>query len=150
MAEIDAKIKKTRKALRRIGYVAEHVSAQEFCDYMTGEIFSDDPTTVDDVLGNEFIMIHEIAEISELKKLGRTISKRIIVDSSKATIYEAHFTAMELELSYALFKKDYFWIRVRLKQHKDSVLDDDPNLPEALRPREGAILAKFSNLEKLT
>lgn len=83
-------------------------------DYMTGEIFSDDPTTLDDVLGNEYLMVHETAEISELKKMGRQIDKRVIVGSPKTVIYDAHFTAMELELDYALFKKDYFWVKIRL------------------------------------
>ncbi|MFQ6003113.1 MAG: hypothetical protein ACE5KJ_05140, partial [Candidatus Zixiibacteriota bacterium] len=81
--------------------------------------------------------------MSELKKMGRTINKRTIMESPKKMIYEAHFTAMEYELSYALFKKDYWWIRTRLEQHK-LVLADDPNLPEKLRPRGKAILERFS------
>jgi hypothetical protein len=93
-------------------------------------------------------MVHELAEISELKKMGRKIDKRVIVDSPKTVIYKAHFKAMELELQYAMFKKDYFWVKVRLKQHKESVLEDDPNLPESLRPRGEEILHKFSNLVK--
>jgi len=42
--------------------------------------------------------------------MGRHIDKRVIVDSPKTVIYEAHFRAMELELEYALFRKDYFYI----------------------------------------
>ena len=146
--EINAKIKKTKRAVEQIDYVAEDVSAKEFYDYMTGEIFSEDTTTLKDVLGNEFLMVHELSEMSELKKMGRKIDKRIIVDSPKTVIYEAHFKAMELELQYALFKKDYFWVKVRLKQHKESVLEDDPNLPESLRQRGEEIFHKFSNLVK--
>jgi hypothetical protein len=144
--EINEKIKRAREALKSIDYVTENVSAQEFHDYMTGEIFSEDPTTLADVLGNEYIMVHELAEISELKKMGRHIDKRVIVDSPKTVIYEAHFNAIELELNYALFKSDYYWVKVRLKQHRESVLEDDPNLPEMLRPRGEEILKKFSAL----
>jgi hypothetical protein len=146
--EISAKIKKTKRAVEQIDYVAEDVSAKEFYDYMTGEIFSEDTTTLQDVLGNEFLMVHELSEMSELKKMGRIIDKQVIVDSPKTVIYEAHFKAMELELEYALFKKDYFWVKFRLKQHKESVLEDDPNLPESLRPRGEEIFHKFSNLVK--
>jgi len=146
--EISAKIKKTKRAVEQIDYVAEDVSAKEFYDYMTGEIFSEDTTTLQDVLGNEFLMVHELSEMSELKKMGRIIDKQVIVDSPKIVIYEAHFKAMELELEYALFKKDYFWVKFRLKQHKESVLEDDPNLPESLRPRGEEIFHKFSNLVK--
>jgi hypothetical protein len=146
--EINEKVKRAKEALKSIGYVAEDVSAQEFHDYMTGEIFSEDTTTLQDVLGNDFLMVHELSEMSELKKMGRIIDKRVIVDSPKTVIYEAHFKAMELELQYALFKKDYFWAKFRLKQHKESVLEDDPNLPESLRPRGEEMLHKFTNLVK--
>jgi hypothetical protein len=146
--EISAKIRKAKKSLKKLDYVAKNISIREFYDYMTGEIFSEDATTLKDVLGNEFLMIHELSEMSELKKMGRTIDKRVIVDSSKTEIYKAHFKAMELELECAVFKKDYFWAKVRLKQHKESVLEDDPNLPELLRPKAKEIFHRFNNLVK--
>jgi hypothetical protein len=65
--QIDTRIKKAKKALKQFGYDPTYVSAKEFYDYMTGEIFSDDPTTLRDVLGNEYIMIHELVEIGELE-----------------------------------------------------------------------------------
>jgi hypothetical protein len=40
LSEIQNKIKTTGKALRSVGYKVKEVSAQEFYDYMTGEIFS--------------------------------------------------------------------------------------------------------------
>jgi hypothetical protein len=76
--------------------------------------------------------------------MGARISKRVIVGSSKTMIYTAHFTAMETELNYALFKGDTFWAKFRLNQHKTSVLeDDDPNLPKEMRHRPEEILKKF-------
>jgi len=144
--EVSAKIREAKKALKQIGYEAMHVSAKEFYDYMTGEIFSENTTTLLDVLGNGFLMIHELAEISELKRMGRIIDKRAIADSPKAAIYRAHFKAMELELQYAMLKKDYFWAKIRLKQHKESVLEDDPNLPESLKPLGEEIFNKFKDL----
>jgi hypothetical protein len=146
--EIEARIRRANRELRKIDYVAYNVSAREFYDYMTGEIFSDDPTTLKDVLGNEFLMVHELSEMSELKRMGRVIDKRVIVDSPKTVIYEAHFKAMELELEYAIYKKDYYWAKFRLRQHRESVLEDDPNLPEQLRPRGEEIFHKFTNLIK--
>ena len=144
--EIRSKIGVAKRDLKRVGYIATDVSPQEFFDYMTGDIFSEDHTTLRDVLGNEYIMVHELVEISELKKMGRTINKRVIVDSPKTTIYTAHFTAMETELSYSLQKGDTYWAKWRLKSHKNSVLDADPNLPEEMRPRAEEIFKKFSKL----
>ena len=144
--EIKAKIAAVREVLKRFGYAKVNVSSREFYDWMTGEIFSDDPTTLRDVLGNEYIMVHELVEISELKKMGRTIDKRAIIDSPKMAIYDAHLTAMETELKYALYKGDTYWAKIRLRQHKESVLNDDPNLPEKLRPRAEKIYEKYRRL----
>jgi hypothetical protein len=143
LSEIDNKIEATKKALRSISYTVKEVSAQEFYDYVTGEIFSEDTTTLDDVLGNEYLMAHELVEINELKQMGRTIDKRVIVDSPKTVIYDAHLTAMETELDYALYKRDHFWVKIRLRQHKGSLLDDDPNLPDEMRPRAEKLFEEF-------
>jgi len=146
--EIHSRISKGREALKEFGYDSVDVSAEEFYDYMTGEIFSDDPTTLRDVLGNEYIMIHELVEISELKNLGRKIDKRVIMETPKIPFYAAHLNAMETELRYALHKRDTYWMKIRLRQHKESVLDDDPNLPEELRPRAEKIYEKYRRLAK--
>jgi hypothetical protein len=105
LSEIDAKVVKAKEALKQFGYDRIDASAREFYDWMTGEIFSDDPTTLRDVLGNEYLMVHELVEMSELKKMGRTIDKRVIVNSPKTAIYNAHLTAMDTELKYALHKR---------------------------------------------
>ena len=76
--EIENKIKAARKALKSIGYVVGELSTQEFSDFMAGEIFSEDATALSDVLENEYLMIHEVVEISELKKMGKRIDKRVI------------------------------------------------------------------------
>ena len=146
--EIDVKIRQAREALKQFGHGSLDVSAGEFYDYMTGEIFSDDPTTLRDVLGNEYIMIHELVEIGELKKTGRKIDKHVIMETPKVPFYAAHFSAIETELKYALYKGDTYWAKIRLKQHKESVLDDDPNLPKELRPRAEKMYKEYCQLAK--
>jgi hypothetical protein len=148
LSEIDSRISEAREALKEFGFYPVDVSAREFYDYMTGEIFSDDPTTLQDVLNNEYIMIHELVEISELKKIGRKIDKHVIMETPKIPFYTAHFNAMETELKYALYKRDTYWAKIRLRGHKESVVDDDPNLPEELRPRAREIYEKYRRLAK--
>jgi hypothetical protein len=147
-SEIDGKIRKAKEALEQLGYHLFDISAKEFYDYMTGEIFSDDPTTLQDVLNNEYIMIHELVEISELKKIGGKIDKHLIKETPKIPFYTAHFNAMEIELKYALHRRDTYWTKIRLRQHKESVVDDDPNLPEELQPRAREIYEKYGRLAK--
>jgi hypothetical protein len=146
--EIDSRISEAKEALKDFGYNPVDVSAREFYDYMTAEIFSDDPTTLQDVLNNEYIMIHELVEISELKKQGRRIDKHVAIVTPKIPFYTAHFNAMETELQYALHKRDTYWAKIRLRQHKESVLDSDPNLPGDLRPRAEEIYEKYRGLAK--
>jgi hypothetical protein len=148
--EIEIRISEATKALKKFGYDAADVSANEFYDYMTGEIFSNDPTTLRDVLNNEYIMIHELAEISELKRIGRKIDKHVIMETPKIPFYTAHFNAMETELKYALYKRDTYWAKIRLQQHKESVVDDDPNLPKELLPRAKEIYEKYRKIAKET
>lgn len=145
--EIYAKIQTTVKIVEDLGYEAKEVSAQEFYDWMTGEIFSEDITTLRDVLGSEYLMVHELVEISELKKMGLKIHKRVIVESPKEVIYKAHFFAQEFEMDYALRKKDYFYVKLRLRAHKN-VLYDDSNLPDNLIPIAQKIYDKFLQIEK--
>jgi len=144
--EIDAKIARAKEALGQFGYGYTDVSAREFYVWMTAEIFSADTTTFRDVLGNEYLMIHELVEISKLKRMGRSIDKRVIVNSPRTMIYDAHLAAMEMELKYVLNKGDTYWAKIRLRQHKESVLDDDPNVPEELRPRATKIFKKYREL----
>jgi hypothetical protein len=146
--EIDSRISGAAAALKKVGYYPADVSAKEFFDYMMGPIFSDDPTTLRDVLGNEYIMIHELVEISELKKIGRKINKHTIMETPKIPFYKAHLNAMETELKYALYRRDTFWAKVRLREHKESVVDDDPNLPEELRLKAKEIYEKYRQLAK--
>ncbi|MFP3985897.1 MAG: hypothetical protein ACLFU9_08065 [Candidatus Bathyarchaeia archaeon] len=146
LEEIAAKIRETQQAFKRLNYSWAKISAKEFYDYMTGEIFSEDTTTLQDVLGNEFLMVHELAEMSELKKTGRKINEHTLAETPKKHVYTAHFSALEQELNYALLKKDTFYAKIRLTQHKESVLDTDPNLPEELRPRAERILEKYRKL----
>ena len=116
--EIDSRISEAKDALKEFGYDPADVSAREFYDYMTGEIFSDDPTTLQDVLYNKYTLIHELVEIGELKKQGRKIDKHVIMDTPKIPFNTAHFNAMETELQYALHKRDTYWAKIRLHQHK--------------------------------
>ncbi len=146
LGRIEAKIREAKEALRQIRYPTENISAKEFYDYMTGETYSGDTTTLQDILGNEFLMVHELVEMSELKKMGKQINKRTLIETPKTLIYTAHFEALEQELNYALVKRDTFYVKIRLKQHKESVLDDDPNLPEKLKPRAEKILKKYRKL----
>lgn len=138
---INKKLRDAIKILKELGYESQHLSPKEFYDYMTGETPTGDTITIVDVLGNDFLIIHEVVEISELKKMGIPIHRRTIM-MFHPKVYEAHFTATEYELYYALDKKDYDWLKARIN-HAKSWLEDD-YLPQHLVPRCKAIIKRFS------
>lgn len=133
--------------MSKLGYGCGSISPQEFYDYMTGETPTGDTTTLKDVLKNEFLMVHEFVEISELKKMNIPINKWTIM-KFYPNVYEAHFTALDYEVTYALNKKGHEWIRKRLKDFASQL--DDPYLPlefnhlkQKMAPKCALIMKKF-------
>jgi len=136
-----AKLKAASDTLKEPGYESQSISPREFYDYMTGETPSGDTITIVDVLASEYLMIHEVVEISELKKVSIPINRRTVM-MFLPRVYEAHYVAIEYELNYALARKDYAWLKVRTN-HAKSWLEDE-HMPQRLVPRCRAIIKKFS------
>ena len=136
-------LRKATKTLKELGYESQNISPREFYDYMTGETPTGDAIIIVDVLNNVFLMIHEVVEISELKKMRIPINKRTVV-MFHPKVYEAHYTATEYELDHALNEKNYDWLKVRVNNAK-SWLEDD-SMPPHLVPRCKAIIEKFSEV----
>jgi hypothetical protein len=140
-----ARMKEATLTLKQMRYECRKISPKEFYDYMTGETPTGDTITVFDVLRNKYLMIHEIVEISELKKLGIPINKDTVM-RFHTQVYEAHFTAMEWELTYASSKKNYTWVKTRVALGK-SWLEDDL-MPKHLVPTCEAFMKKFSEIPR--
>jgi hypothetical protein len=72
---------------------------------MTGETPTGDLITLTDVLNNEFLMVHEVVEISELKKRSIPINKTIMRFYTE--FIKFILRALNYELTYALNKQHY-------------------------------------------
>ncbi|MEM2850111.1 MAG: hypothetical protein QXI36_07555 [Candidatus Bathyarchaeia archaeon] len=136
------KMKEAVEIVRSLGYECEDISPREFYDYMTGETVSGDRITLKEVLHSDFLILHEVVEMSELKKKGITIDDKTVVNCHPETIYEAHFTAVKYEVKHALNKGDLAYVEMRLKHVREWL--DDENIPEKLVPRLKSILEKLS------
>lgn len=130
---IEEKLEEAIKTLKTNNYDTTSITPTEFYNYMTGEIFSEDETTINDVLASLNLMIHEVIEINELKKQGKTIDKQVIIDSPRELIYKVHLKAMEYELDYLQKQGETKLLKKRLHAHY-KVLTTDPNLPEDMKP----------------
>jgi hypothetical protein len=140
--KIILKLKEATEKLREMEYESQNISPREFYYYMTGETPTGDIITILDVLENDFLMIHEVVEISELKKFGISINKQTVMMTFPNPINDAHYTAIKYELGYALSSKNCDWLKIRMKHAKSWLEDED--LPQHLIPRYKAVIEKFS------
>lgn len=123
-----------------LGYVCENILPKEFYDYIMGETYTCDKIALDDVLGGDFLMLHEVMEISELKKKGVRINGMTSMICDRAVIYEAHLTATGYEIKYAFSRGDLAWIKLRLSHAREWLKDE--NLPESLVERLKSIISE--------
>ena len=139
--KITAEVKEASRKLKTMGYQSYSISSREFYDYMTGETPTGDTITILDVLDNEFLMMHEVVEISELKSQGIPIDKQTVM-KSHPKVYENHYKATEYELDYALDKGNYDWVGIRIGHAKSWL--EDPDLSPHLIQRCKTIITKLS------
>ncbi len=69
LVEIQKKINLFRTLLLKNSYLIEEIYTQELIDYFEGEAPSGDTITLDNVLQSKWLLIHEIIELNELKKM---------------------------------------------------------------------------------
>ncbi|UCE29157.1 MAG: hypothetical protein JSV85_07910 [Candidatus Bathyarchaeota archaeon] len=131
--------------LKRMEYVCHSISPREFYDYMTGETLTGDTITIVDVLDNEFLMIHEAVEISELKRQGIPINKQTVM-TSRPRVYESHYKATDYELEYALSKGNHGWLKTRVAHAKSRL--EDLDMPPHLIKKCQALITKFSKAQQ--
>jgi len=147
LERIRARINEISEILKENGYEPEKISEEEFYQYLTGETPYKEKYTLEDVLKDNFLMLHEVVEISELKRMGIPVNKRTVIEfHSKA--YEAHLTATDVELSYAFKVKNFSWIRTRLEHLR--TWEEDELLPPDLLPKVRQLLRKYAFFSNFT
>lgn len=143
LVSIQRKIDFFRTLLMENNYPIEEIYTQELVDYFEGEAPSGDTVTLDKVLLSKWLLIHEIIELNELKKMGFKISGSLLFSESEK-VFHAHLTATEWELDLAFEAKDFSWIATRLI-HVKSWLEDSSLSKESIN-RCKAMLVKYSSI----
>jgi len=121
---IEYRLAQVFEVLRELEVAHNKCTAKQLYDYLTGETFSGEKNILREVIGNEYLLIHEALELSELIEQGVEIDNRTLMEAPKEKIYEAHLNAMSLELEYALLLEDYYWLKHRLGHHEKVVKED--------------------------
>jgi hypothetical protein len=139
---IEFRLNQVIELLNEIEYELNTCTPQELYDYLTADNFKDSKITFRDRVGNEYLLLHSIIEISELKEAGIEINKKTIKNTPKETLYEAHLKAAEYELGYSMILEDFYWLKHRLAQLEHDIKSDD-HFPESLKERALEIYDSF-------
>jgi len=139
---IDNRLRECAKLLKGLGYKSESVSSKEFYEYLTWKAYLDDAVAIPNAdLSNDYFVVHELVEISELKKMDIPIDKDTVVKHFICAVFEAHYVATEYELNYAVSKRDFDWVKRRLKDVRYWLEDD--HIPKHMINRFEEIITRF-------
>jgi hypothetical protein len=145
---IEFRLNQVIELLNEFEYKINACTSRELYDYLTAEKFKDSTITFRDRLGNEYLLLHSIIEISELKDAGVEINTRTIVDTNKEVLYGAHLKAIDYELGYSLILEDFYWLKHRLA-HLSNDIETDEYMPENLKTRALETLNSFTEYKNI-
>ncbi|MBD3191261.1 MAG: hypothetical protein GF308_11485 [Candidatus Heimdallarchaeota archaeon] len=121
----------------------EEVYAEELVEYFSGEAPSGDTITLAKILTNQWLLLHEVIELSELKRMGYDISFELLFTNQKE-VYQAHLTATEWELQIAKENDDIEWVKQRIALIPSWL--EDPDMPTILRKQCKKLLTMYEDL----
>jgi hypothetical protein len=139
---IEFRLNQVYELLEEFEYKVKTCTPKELYDYINGKNFKESRITFRDRVGNEYLLLHTIIEISELKEAGIEINTNTIMETSKETLYGAHLKATDYELGYSLILEDFYWLKHRLG-FLGREIKNDKFLPESLKERTLEIYNSF-------
>jgi hypothetical protein len=139
---IQFRLNQVYELLNEFEYELNTCTSRELYDYLTGENFKESRITFRDQVGNEYLLLHTIIEISELKDAGIEINTKTRAETPKEVLYEAHLKAMDYELGYSLILEDFYWLKHRLAYLGRDIKNDE-HFPESLKERALEIYDSF-------
>jgi hypothetical protein len=141
---IEFRLNQVFELLNEFEFELNTCTPRELYDYLTGENFKETRVTFRDRIGNEYLLLHSIIEISELKEAGVEIGPKTIMETSKEVLYGAHLKATDYELGYSLVLEDFYWLKHRLAYLVRDIKNDE-YLPESLKERAMEIYDSFTD-----
>lgn len=137
-----AALEEARDILRRHG--CDHdISAEDLLAYAEADTIYPSAISWDEILKDRLIVVHEVVEIAELKRMGLEITRNVIVRNLEE-IYEAHLKAAKVEMAIALELGDLGHVRGRLKAVQDWI--GDPLMPSRLQAEYDDLHAKLQRV----
>lgn len=124
LENVAKKVEKAKETLKEHGYTC-NVLTEDFIKWFKTDTIVDD-IELDEVLKEPFLVIHELVEIGEVKRIGLKITKDVIIKNPEK-IENAHLKAAKIEFEIAEKLGDYSHLEKRLKHVK--AWCNDPTVP---------------------
>ena len=141
---VESRLKQTHELLEEFEYELKKCNAEQFYAFLSGDKISNKKVTVRDIIGNEYLMVHVVVEISELLRMGIEIDAKTVSGNDTEKLYESHLRAADYEMGYAMLIEDYYWMKHRLGFLAD-MIEEDKNLPESLKPVATKVYDNFKS-----
>lgn len=129
-SEVNRAVEQARQLLRDHGYDC-NTTAGDLVRWFEADTPFDENFGLDEVLKEPLIVVHELVEIENVKKMGLAMEKDVIVKNLEK-VDDAHMIATEVELRLAASMKDVKHLRDRLENIR-MWSEDDTVTPENKR-----------------
>lgn len=138
---VPASLKTSHRLLRAYGYDYS-VSPRELVAWLKTDTPYPNPTN-EALLENDYLVVHEIVEIVEAKRMGLKITKDVIVKNIER-INDAHLTAAMVEFDVAVKEGAFDHLRSRLRDLTGWC--EDPLLTQDQRTRYNTFRTRMKRL----
>ena len=139
-------VEKARRLLRSYGLDCQ-TTAEELERWFQAETPYDNDMKLEDILEIPLIVVHELVEIDNVKRMGLALTEDVIVENLQK-VDDAHLKAAEVELELTFSLMETAHIRDRLKDIK--AWSEDPSVTPVNRENYRKMHAATLNaLERL-
>ncbi len=139
---IEFRLNQTHELLEEFEYELNKCTAEQFYGFLAGGKITNERVTLRDIVGNEYMMVHVVVEISELMRMGVEIGEKTVPETDVEKLYEAHLRAADFEMGYAVIIEDYYWMKHRLA-YLVRMIKNDEKIPESIKPAALKIYDSF-------
>jgi len=139
---IDRAVTEAKRLMSEHGYECQATAEDLILWFQTDTPFDED-FGLDKVIAIPLIVVHELVEIDNVKRMGIALTKNAIVDNIEK-VDDAHLKAAEVELQIAASLGDARHLRWRLERIR--MWSEDPSVTPLNRERYKEMLAKVTEI----
>ncbi|HUU07300.1 MAG TPA: hypothetical protein VMW88_02685 [Thermoplasmata archaeon] len=137
---IEEAVEEARWLLSKHGHDCR-VTAMDVVRWFETDTVYDQNSGLDKVIVFPLLVVHELVEIENVKRMGLALTKDVIIRNPEK-VDEAHLIAAGIELELAASMKDVKHLRWRLEHIR--MWSEDPSVTPSNREKYKALLAKVT------